>query len=103
MVKLTLITLGMFFLINQNSYSSDINKGQELYGRCVLCHGNNGEGKPSQNAPRIAGQYEWYILKALNDFKSGERENPQMMPYIKKLSQSDFEDLAAYISQLKLN
>lgn len=82
--------------------AADVQKGQGLYKNCILCHGENGEGKQSQKAPQIAGQYDWYIIKSLNDFKSGARKNPVMMPYIKGLSQTDFEDLAAYIGQLKV-
>ncbi|MCO4794834.1 MAG: cytochrome c [Bacteriovoracaceae bacterium] len=92
----------LLMLTTVNSFAGDASNGQQLYGKCVLCHGANGEGKESQKAPQISGQFDWYIVKALNDFKSGARKNPTMMPYIKGLSQSDFEDLAAYISQIKV-
>ena len=84
------------------AFSADAQKGQGLYQKCILGHGENGEGKKSQKAPQIAGQFDWYIVKALNDFKSGARKNPTMMPYIKGLTQTDFENLAAYISQMKI-
>ena len=82
--------------------AADKAHGKELFQKCVVCHGENGQGKASQEAPRIAGQFDWYIVTALKDFKSGARQNPAMMPYIENLSESDFEDLAAYISSLKL-
>lgn len=78
------------------------NQGEALYKQCILCHGANGEGKPSEKAPQIAGQFDWYIKKAINDFKSGARKNPVMLPYIKNLSPSDIDQLAKYISQLKV-
>ena len=74
--------------------------GSELYKACVVCHGKRGDGKKSQNAPKIGGQMQWYIEKQLTDMKSGARVNKVMMPYLKKLEGNDFKDLAAYISKL---
>ncbi len=89
------------FLFSISSFAADAAKGKNLYSRCISCHGNNGEGIESQNAPRIGGQHDWYIYSSLVAFKTGERKNPEMMPFIKNLSDSDFQDLAAYISTLK--
>tara|TARA_R110000868_G_scaffold59608_4_gene182915 strand:+ start:357 stop:662 length:306 start_codon:yes stop_codon:yes gene_type:complete len=80
--------------------AQDVAKGEKLFQTCIQCHGDNGAGLKEKNAPRIAGQHEWYILSSLNAFKSGERKNPEMLPYIKGLSQQDFADLAAYVSKL---
>ena len=88
--------------VSQVSHAADATNGEQLFQKCIMCHGENGQGKESQNAPRIAGQFDWYIVTALKDFKSGARKNPAMMPYIKDLSESDFEDLAAYISSIEL-
>ncbi|WP_127718458.1 c-type cytochrome [Halobacteriovorax sp. HLS] len=74
--------------------------GSELYKACVVCHGKKGDGKKSQNAPKIGGQMAWYIEKQLVDMKSEARVNKVMMPYLKKLEGNDFKDLAAYISKL---
>ena len=42
------------------------------------------------------------ITALINDFKSGARKNPAMLPYLKNLSQNDFKELAAYASKLKV-
>ncbi len=97
-MKSILILLVSFISIN--SFAANAAKGKNLYSRCVSCHGNNGEGKESQRAPRIGGQHDWYIYTSLLAFKSGERKNPEMLPFIKNLSDQDFQDLAAYISTL---
>ena len=86
-------------MLISNAYAG---RGSELYKACIRCHGETGEGKESEKAPQIAGQYNWYLLKALSDFKSGARKNPTMLPYISNLSQLDFEELANYVSQLKV-
>ncbi|WP_419168428.1 c-type cytochrome [Halobacteriovorax sp.] len=98
LTALALITLGIFSMNSVQAQS--VANGKTLYNRCVSCHGENGEGKKSMKAPRIAGQYDWYIYSSLVQFKTGERKNPDMLPFIKNLKDSDFKDLAAYISTL---
>ena len=99
MIKLQKI---IAILIVTLSTAAQASTGAELFQKCVLCHGQNGEGKASEKAPQIAGQYDWYIKKAITDFKTGARKNPVMLPYIKNLSPSYIDQLAQYISQLKV-
>lgn len=75
-------------------------KGHKLYNQCISCHGKGGEGKASQKAPFIGGQFDWYIEKQLVDMKAGVRSNPVMNPILKGLSPQDMKDLAAYVSRL---
>lgn len=74
--------------------------GNKLFGQCVACHGKGGEGKASQKAPHIGGQYDWYIEKQLTDMKSGARVNVAMNPILKGLSPQDMKDVAAYVTKL---
>jgi cytochrome c553 len=74
--------------------------GHKLYNQCISCHGKGGEGKASQKAPFIGGQYDWYIEKQLTDMKDGVRVNLVMNTILKALSPSDMKDLAAYVSKL---
>lgn len=78
----------------------ELQNGHDLYQRCIVCHGKHGEGKAAQDAPAVGGQHEWYIASSLKAMKSGERENVIMNPYLKPLSESDMDDLAAYLSKL---
>ena len=48
-------------------------KGKELYGRCVNCHGESGEGKRDILAPAIAGLPAWYIENQLEKYANGWR------------------------------
>lgn len=75
-------------------------QGHKLFSQCISCHGKGGEGKKSQKAPFIGGQFDWYIEKQLTDMKSGVRSNPVMNPILKGLSPQDMKDLAAYVSKL---
>jgi cytochrome c553 len=74
--------------------------GNKIYNQCLACHGKGGEGKASQKAPHIGGQYDWYIEKQLADMKSGARVNAPMAPIIKGLSPEDMKNVAAYVTLL---
>ena len=77
--------------------------GHKIFGQCIACHGKGGEGKASQKAPHIGGQYDWYIEKQLTDMKAGARINAAMMPILKGLSPQDMKDVAAYVTLLPWN
>lgn len=89
----------MMFTIGFTSYGNE--KGAQLYQACIQCHGENGQGDQTQEAPKIAGQHDWYIYSSLVAFKSKERSNPKMYPFIENLSDQDFKDLSDHISKMK--
>jgi len=79
-------------------------KGKEIFektGKCITCHGEKAEGNPDQEAPRLAGQHDWYLHSQLTNFKSGERKNEKMLPYLGNLTEQDFQDVSGYLSKLK--
>lgn len=88
--------------------AGDAAKGKTLYGTCGACHGPNAEGMEALNAPKLAGQEEWYIIRQLQNFKSGARgSNPkdtygmQMAPMAQTLPDDQaMADVAAYIKSL---
>ncbi len=47
--------------------------GQTAYAVCASCHGQQGEGNRQLNAPKLAGQEDWYLRRQLEYFKSGVR------------------------------
>ena len=79
----------------------ELQNGAKAYKACIMCHGKQGEGKKSQNAPKLAGQHDWYLYDALVKMKSGERNNPIMNPYLKKLNDQDMKDVSLYLSKLQ--
>jgi cytochrome c553 len=95
------LSLLFALVISPSIFAQDAARGKELYATCIQCHGDKGLGDPAQEAPRIAGQHEWYILSSLKMFVSGERKNPKMLPFIKNLNEKDFQDLARYISAME--
>ena len=72
--------------------------GKKLASQCTACHGADGNSAAAL-FPKIAGQNENYIVKQLQDIKSGARPVSQMTAIVAKLSDQDFADLAAYYAQ----
>jgi cytochrome c553 len=50
-----------------------MSRGAELFETCVPCHGAEGQGNPSIEAPAIAGLPQWYIESQLASFQNGWR------------------------------
>jgi cytochrome c oxidase subunit 2 len=68
------------WLANQSTWADNSAKvagnaqiGAAQYAVCAACHGQNGEGMQALNAPKLAGQSEWYLRKQLLNYKSGAR------------------------------
>ncbi len=64
---------------------------------CASCHGADGNASNPQ-FPRLAGQYESYLLQALRQYKSGQRKNAIMSGMVASLSEQDMKDLAAWFA-----
>ncbi|HKZ74122.1 MAG TPA: c-type cytochrome [Steroidobacteraceae bacterium] len=82
--------------------------GQGLYATCAACHGPEGQGNPTLNAPKIAGLGAWYVKRQLEHFKAGVRGahpkdqfGPQMRPFATLLAdEAAIGDVAAFIQSL---
>lgn len=79
--------------------SGDIDAGKDKATTCFACHGKDGNSTDPQY-PRLAGQWQSYLLQALKEYKNGGRENPIMKGFAANLSEQDMQDLAAYFSSL---
>jgi cytochrome c553 len=69
---------------------------------CAGCHGVPGytNAYPQYPVPKIAGQNEQYIVNALHGYKSGDRVHPTMDAQANSLSDTDIQNIAAYLSSL---
>jgi len=56
-----------------NRQPGDAVAGKGQYIVCAACHGQNGEGMQALNAPKLAGQSEWYLRRQLENYKAGLR------------------------------
>ena len=78
----------------------DAGAGAQKSKVCAACHGADFNTPISADIPRLAGQHDDYLVRALSDYKSGARKNPVMGGQAGALSAQDIQDLAAYISGL---
>ena len=76
--------------------------GSQKTQMCSGCHGIEGwrTAYPEvYKVPKLGGQHPAYIVKALQEYKSGERNHPSMRAIAASLSDKDMADLAAYYGQ----
>tara|TARA_B110000858_G_scaffold198524_1_gene266199 strand:+ start:7628 stop:8239 length:612 start_codon:yes stop_codon:yes gene_type:complete len=87
------------FMPNLLLAQGDAQAGQAKSALCGSCHGVDGNSLLAMN-PKLAGQSARYIVKQLQDFKSGARAGATMAAMVLSLSDQDMEDIAAwYASQ----
>jgi cytochrome c553 len=65
---------------------------------CQACHGMDGNSQVP-DYPKLAGQNQDYLAKALRDYKSGARKDPTMNGFAGTLTTQDIDNLAAYFSR----
>jgi cytochrome c553 len=80
--------------------TGDIQAGRIKAAMCASCHAEDGNSENNM-FPRLAGQYESYLIHALKDYKSGDRSNPMMMGFASALSELDMQDIAAFYASQK--
>ena len=85
------------FVKNDSIIQGDINAGNVKAETCMTCHGLVGNGTDPNN-PRLAGQYESYLVRALKDYKSGARKDAMMGGMVSGFSDEDIENLAAFFA-----
>ena len=74
-----------------------IEAGRTKSVTCAACHGADGNSV-SPDWPSLAGQHASYIVRQLQAFKSGERQDVTMTVFAMMLSDQDMLDLAAYFA-----
>jgi cytochrome c553 len=62
---------------------------------CAACHGKDGVGI-TEAYPTLSGQHEDYLLRALVEYKKGDRKNPVMPGFLTTLSDADLKLIAEY-------
>jgi len=75
--------------------------GAEKNSMCEGCHGipDYRTAYPEvYSVPKLGGQHAAYIVKALQEYKAGDRSHPSMRAIAASLSEQDMADLAAYYS-----
>lgn len=93
-----------FSTMEGNSRPSHVSAAKAAMGKkasitCAACHGETGNGLVGQEQnPKLAGQYESFLVQALKDYRSGDRQNAIMSGFSSNLTIGQIEALAAYFA-----
>lgn len=91
-----------------STLSGDPQKGAAYYSTCSACHGAQAQGNAALQAPRLAGQDDWYLKRQLENFRLGVRGaqvgdtyGHQMVLMARSLqNEQSINDLLAYLNTL---
>ncbi len=76
----------------------DLAKGEASFTAvCSACHGADGNSAIPAN-PKLAQQHPQYLIKQLQQFKSGVRKNAIMMGMAATLSEDDMRNVAFWLA-----
>lgn len=95
---LTLLTTLMIAAFASFSHAQgNASAGESKAAVCSACHGNAGQSTIGEN-PKLAGQNAKYLIKQMQDIKSGARTVPLMTGLLNNSSDQDMADMAAYFA-----
>lgn len=76
----------------------DLVKGEASFTAvCAACHAADGNSAVPVN-PKLAQQHPEYLVKQLQEFKSGKRANPIMAGFAATLSDADMKNIAYWLT-----
>ncbi len=86
---------------NPDSARMDKARALAIQHRCNFCHQANYQGQ--ENVPRLAGQREDYLLKALRGYKDNSRRgyDAQMSEVVYSMKDEDFVELAYFLARVR--
>ena len=67
---------------------------------CAACHGADGNSTIVAN-PVLAGQHPDYLVKQLQEFKSGVRKDPVMQGFAAMLSEEEMRNISGWLATQK--
>lgn len=91
-----------------DTLQGDPDAGAAHYVSCGACHGTRAQGKYALQAPRLAGQNDWYLKRQLENFRLGIRGTHQEDSYGHQMvlmarsltNEQSIDDLLAYLNTL---
>ncbi|WP_295955747.1 c-type cytochrome [Rhodoferax sp.] len=76
----------------------DLVKGEASFTAvCAACHGADGNSGIAAN-PKLSQQHPQYLVKQLQEFKSGKRNNAIMKGFATTLSDDDMRNIAYWVT-----
>lgn len=79
----------------------DLVKGEASFTAvCAACHGADGNSGTPTN-PKLAQQHPEYLVKQLQEYKAGKRQNAIMQGMAAALSEEDMKNIAYWVTTKK--
>ena len=75
----------------------DLAKGEASFAMCVACHAADGNSAIPGN-PKLSQQHPEYLIKQLQEYKSGKRANAVMSGMAAGLSPEDMRNIAYWLA-----
>lgn len=75
----------------------DLAKGEASFAVCAACHAADGNSGSPEN-PKLAQQHPEYLVKQLQEFKSGKRNNAIMKGFATALSDDDMRNISYWLT-----
>ena len=97
----TIILFGSYVSLPAQAAGDPV-AGKAKAAQCASCHGTDGNSL-NPEWPKLAGQHADYLVKQLQYFEAGERENVTMKPMASVLDAQGHEDVAAYYASQKVS
>ncbi|EPJ44242.1 MAG: cytochrome c4 [Osedax symbiont Rs1] len=98
------ILIGLMLSLTASTYvysAGDAAAGKEKSIACGACHGADGNSQIG-SFPKLAGQNVKYLIKQMQEIKSGTRVVPEMAGQLDNKNEQDMEDIAAFYSSKKI-
>lgn len=87
--------------LSAHAAQPDVRRGAQLFGQmCVACHAADGNSTTAAN-PKLAQQHPEYLVKQLQEYKSGKRANAIMAGFAAALSNQDMVDISYWLASQK--
>ncbi len=75
----------------------DLAKGEASFAVCAACHAADGNSSVPVN-PKLSQQHPEYLVKQLQEFKSGKRANAIMSGFSAALSDDDMRNISYWLA-----
>ena len=99
-LSLTVLTASSAFAAEPapKAVKPDLAKGAAIFSQmCVACHAADGNSSTPAN-PKLAQQHPEYLIKQLQEYKSGKRANAIMAGFAAGLSDDDMRNISYWLA-----
>lgn len=84
---------------NQTAFAENAEDAR-AFDACIRCHGGADAAPTSALVPRLGGLHQAYLVRALEEYRDGQRASGFMAPIAHDMSDDEIANMAAYYANL---